>query len=250
MDCTFNFVSRSTLRLDRYEEVLKLYRHHEAHLRLQCSLNRKDPACEANGKFGSEINAETAFLVPEILAIPKERLEAFQAAEPGLKSYQFALDNIRRDAPHVSPNAEQAFLDRLHREIADWQYDLYEQILGGISFGFASRRDLLAFALIHTVKAQDGLAKAHHYSDAPTRKYSSMYLDPSQTRALLASMARHGEVVKRFEKIRAADFQRSNQAEFRAWDLAAPQPDFALPITPLAEAPGIFHQAFADLGAE
>jgi oligoendopeptidase F len=273
--------------LQSYEEVLKVYRHHEAYLRLRCSLNRKDPSCEANGKLGSEVNAETAFLLPEISAIPTEQLQAFQVAEPGLKSYRFALEDIRRDAPHVLPNAEQAVLDRLHPEIADWQYELYEQILAGISFGtvqtatgpldvirqrnllashadarvreeafkrrfdgFASRRDLLAFALIHTVKAQDSLAKAHHYPDAPTRKYSSMYLDPSQTRALLASMAQHGEVVKRFEKIRADDFQRSNHAELRAWDLAAPQADFALPTTPLPEAASIFHQAFAGLGAE
>lgn len=273
--------------LQSYEEVLKVYRHHEAYLRLRCSLNRKDPSCEANGTLGSEVNAETAFLIPEILAIPTEQLEAFQVAEPGLKSYRFALEDIRRDAPHVLPNAEQAFLDRLHPEIADWQYELYEQILAGISFGtvetatgpldvirqrnllashadarvreeafkrrfdgFASRRDLLAFALIHTVKAQDSLAKAHHYPDAPTRKYRSMYLDPSQTRALLASMAQHGEVVKRFEKIRADDFQRSNHAELRAWDLTAPQADFALPTTPLPEAASIFHQAFAGLGAE
>src|ERR1700756_1937184 len=233
--------------LQSYEEVLKLYRHHDAYLRLRCSKNRKDPACEADGKLGSDVNAETAFLIPEILVISKEQLQAFQAAEPGLKTYQFALEDIRRDAPHVLPNAEQAFLDRLHPEIADWQYELYEQILAGISFGtvqtetgpldvvrqrnllashtdarvreeafkrrfdgFASRRDLLAFALIHTVKAQDSLAKAHHYPDAPTRKYSTMYLDPSQTRLLLASMAQHGKVVKRFEKIRADDLQRSN----------------------------------------
>jgi len=273
--------------LQSYEEVLKLYRHHDAYLRLRCSQNRKDPACEANGKLGSEVNAETAFLTPEILEIPKEQLQAFQTAEPGLKSYQFALEDIRRDAPHVLPNAEQAFLDRLHPEIADWQYELYEQVLAGILFGtvqtatgpldvvrqrnllashtdarvreeafkrrfdgFASRRDLLAFALIHTVKAQDSLAKAHHYPDAPTRKYTSMYLDTAQTRALLALMAQHGAVVKRFEKIRADDFQRSNHAELRAWDLAAPQTDFALSTTPLQEAPGIFHEAFAGLGAE
>lgn len=273
--------------LQSYEEVLKLYRHHEAYLRLRCSQKRQDPACDANGKLGSEVNAETAFLVPWILTIPKEQLQAFQATEPGLKSYQFALEDIRRDTPHVLPKAEQTFLDRLHPEIADWQYDLYEQILAGISFGavqtatgpldvvrqrnllashsdaavredgfkrrfegFASRRDLLAFALIHTVEAQDSLAKAHHYPDAPARKYSSMYLDPMQTRALLASMAQHGEVVKRFEKIRADDFQQSNQAELRVWDLAAPQAGFALPICTLSEAPGIFHRAFAGLGAE
>jgi oligoendopeptidase F len=109
--------------LPSYEEVLKLYWHHEAYLRLRCSLNRKDPACEANGKLGSEINAETAFLMPEVLAIPNEQLQAFQAAETRLKSYQFALEDIRRDAPHVLPNAERSFLDRLHPEIADWQYD-------------------------------------------------------------------------------------------------------------------------------
>ena len=40
--------------------------------------------------------------------------------------------------------------------------------------GLASRRDLLTFALIHIVKAQDAFAKEHHYSDALERKYSIM----------------------------------------------------------------------------
>jgi oligoendopeptidase F len=273
--------------LRSYEEVLKLYRHHDAYLRLRCSINLKDPACEVNGKLSSEVNAQTAFLVPEILKIHQEQLQALEAREPGLKEYQFALEDIRRDAPHTLSGAEQGSLDRLNPEIADWQYQLYSQILAGISFGtvqtatgpldvvrqrnllasypdarvreesfkrrfdgFASRRDLLAFALIHTVKAQDALAKAHHYPDAPARKYSSIYMDPSQTRSLLASMAQHGDVVKRFEKIRADDFRRSNHAELRAWDVAAPQADFDLPITPLQQAPSIFHQAFAGLGTE
>jgi oligoendopeptidase F len=273
--------------LQSYEEVLKLYRHHDAYLRLRCSQNRKDPACEANGKLASEVNAETAFLVPEILAIPGQELQAFQTAEPGLQPYQFALEDIRRDAPHVISGAEQSLINRLRPEIADWQYDLYEQILAGIPFGtvqtatgpldvirqrnllashpdarvreaafkrrfdgFASRSDLLAFALIHTVKAQDALAKAHHYSDAPERKYSSMYLDPAQTRALLTSMAQQGDVVKRFEKIRNDDFQRSNHAPLQAWDLAAPETNLVLPVTSLAELPHIFHAVFAGLGAE
>ena len=273
--------------LQSYEEALKLYRHHDAYLRLRCSLNRKDPACEANGKLGAEVNARTAFLIPEILAISEEQLQAFQSNEPGLKVYQFALQDIRRDAAHVLPSTEQALLDRLHPEIADWQYDLYDQILAGIPFGtvqtatgpmdvvrqrnllaahadasvreeafkrrfagFASRRDLLAFALIHTVNAQDSLAKAHHYPDAPARRYSSMYLEPVQTRALLESMAQHGEVVKRFEKIRADDFQHSNHARLQAWDLNAPDAALALPVTPLAEATRIFHEAFGGLGAE
>jgi oligoendopeptidase F len=273
--------------LRSYEEALELYRHHDAYLRLRCSLNRKDPACEANGKLGAEVNARTAFLIPEILAIPEAQLKVFQNGEPGLKVYQFALQDIRRDASPVLPSTEQALLDRLHPEIADWQYDLYEQILASIPFGtvqtptgpldvvrqrnllathadanvreeafkrrfagFASRRDLLAFALIHTVNAQDSLAKAHHYPDAPTRKYSSMYLEPAQTKALLDSMAQHGDVAKRFEKIRADDFQHANHARLQAWDLNAPDPGVALPVTPLVDTARIFHEAFGGLGAE
>ena len=51
--------------------------------------------------------------------------------------------------------------------------------------GFASQRDLLAFALIHTVQAQNLLAKTHHYADAPARKYDSLYCKPEETRSLL-----------------------------------------------------------------
>jgi oligoendopeptidase F len=273
--------------LQSYEDVQKIYRRHETYLRLRCSQNRKDPACDANAKLGSEVNAATAFLSPEILAIPEAQLQGFQSAEPGLKPYQFALEDIRRDSPHTLPGTEQAFLDRLLPEIADWQYDLYEQILAGISFGtvqtptgsldiarqrnllashsdprireeafrrrlagFASRRDLFAFTLIHTVQAQAALAHLHSYPDAPARKYISLYLEPEQTRALLTSMAQHGDVVKRFEKIRADEYQLSNHAQLQSWDLAAPQSGLPLPITPLTDAPSIFHQAFAGLGGE
>jgi oligoendopeptidase F len=273
--------------LQSYEDVQKIYRRHETYLRLRCSQNRKDPACTANSQLGSEVNASTAFLYPEILSIREAQLQAFKAAEPGLKPYLFALEDMRRDSPHTLPGTEQAFLDRLQPEIADWQYDLYEQILAGISFGtvqtptgpldvvrqrnllvsnadarvreeafrrrmdgFASRRDLFAFALLHTVQSQNALAQLHHHADAPTRKYASLYLDPEQTRALLTAMAQHGDVAKRFEKIRADDYQLSNHAQLQPWDLAAPQKDLPLPITPLADTPSIFHQAFTGLGTE
>ncbi|HET6929384.1 MAG TPA: hypothetical protein VFI45_03620, partial [Candidatus Acidoferrum sp.] len=121
--------------LQSYENVQKIYQRHETYLRLRCSRNRKDAACASNAKLGSEVNAATAFLFPEILAIPEAQLQAFHAAEPGLKPYQFALEDIRHDSAHMLPGAEETFLDRLQPEIADWQYDLYEQILGGISFG-------------------------------------------------------------------------------------------------------------------
>jgi oligoendopeptidase F len=62
-------------------------------------------------------------------------------------------------------------------------------------------------------------------------------------------MAQHGDIVKRFEKIRADEYQLANHAQLRAWDLAAAEKDLTLPITPLPDAPSIFHQAFAGLGS-
>ena len=273
--------------LQSYEAVLVSYRRHEAYLHLRCSRDRRDPACDANDGLGSEVNARTSFLNPEVLAIPEARLRAFMAATPGLKPYAFALEDMRREADHVLPGPEERLLDEFQGQITGWQYDLYDQVLAGIPFGtvstaagpldvirqrsalaadpdprvreeafrrrlngLASRRDQLAFALIRTAQSQGMLAKVHHYRDAPDRQYRSLYLDPRQTRALLDSMAHHGDIVKRFQGILAADFQRDFGTPMRAWDLSAPQADVVPPVTPLADAPRVLHDALASLGTE
>jgi oligoendopeptidase F len=273
--------------LRSYDAVEKLYAKHEAYLHLRCSLDRKDSACQARHELISDVDEKTAFLDPEILAMSEDRLRVFLNQEPALEEYRFALSDIHRDAPHLLPAPEQALLDKFQPQIADWQNDLYEQVIAGIAFGtvqtpagpldvirqrnliaasadgrvreegfkkryagFASQRDLLAFALIHAVQAQSLLAKAHHYTDAPAREYESLYFKPEETRSLLASMAEHGDVVKRYEKIRSHDSGRGYHEPAHEWDLSAPEPGFTPPITSLAEARGVFHEAFAGLGKE
>jgi len=49
----------------------------------------------------SEYGAATAYMTPEILAIPQARLDAFLAEEPRLQVYRHALDEINRMRPHV-----------------------------------------------------------------------------------------------------------------------------------------------------
>src|SRR5271157_3915943 len=178
--------------LREYDVVQKLFAKHEDYLHLRCSQNRKDVACDDDRALESDVDAKTAFLDPEILAIPEDRLSAFLNEEPALGEYRFALSDIRRDRSHLLPGAEQTLLDQFQPQIGDWQYDLYQQIVAGISFGtvetssgsldvvrqrnliaadpdgrvreegfkrryagFAGQRDLLAFALIHTVQAQN-----------------------------------------------------------------------------------------------
>jgi oligoendopeptidase F len=273
--------------LRRYDSIQNLFAKHEGYLHLRCSQNRKDAACDAEQALGSDVNAKTAFLNPEILAIPEDRLRAFLNEEPALARYRFALSDIRRDRPHLLPEAEQSLLDQFQPQIGDWQYDLYEQIVAGISFGtvqtasgaldvvrqrnliaadpdehvredgfkrryagIASQRDLLAFTLIHTVQAQTLLAKAHHYANAPARKYDSLYCESEGTRNLLEAMAQHGDIVKRYEKIRSQEIGGYYHQPARAWDMLAPAPGFTPPITSLPEARSIFHEAFAGLGRE
>ncbi len=272
--------------LQQHDVVQRLYAKHGGYLHLRCAQNRKDAACEAEQTLEAEVDAKTAFLDPEILAIPEERLDAFFNAEAELSRYRFAIAGIRRDAAHILSGSEQALLDRFQPEIGDWQYDLYQQIVAGISFGtvqtpagaldvvrqrsliaaapdehvreegfkkryggFASQRDLLAFALIHTVKAQTLLAKTHHYDDAPARKYESLYCKPEDTRKLLEAMAQHGEVAKRYETIQLREVPQSWTTP-RAWDLSTSVKGFLAPVTTLAEARDVYHQAFAGLGSE
>jgi oligoendopeptidase F len=270
-----------------YDTVESLSAKHENYLHIVCSENRKDPACDAEEKIESDVDSKTAFFAPEILALSEDRLRDLLAAEPALARYRFALADMRRNERYTLPGPEQALLDEFHPEMADWQYDLYQQIVAGISFGnvktpsgeldvirqrnviaanpdpkvreegftrryagYASQRDLLAFTLIHTVKANSALAKSHHYTDAPARKYLSLDMKPEETRKLLDAMAKRGDVAKRYERIRSADFEREYHQPAHAWDMSVPAPGFTPSITTLAEARSIYHDALAALGAE
>jgi oligoendopeptidase F len=297
-----NSAHQLLVALRQNDTVQKLFAKHERYLHLRCAQNRKDAACVEDKALESDIDAKTAFLDPEILAIPEDRLSVFLKEEPSLAAYRFALDEIRRDRPHTLSGPEQSLLDRFQPEIADWQYDLYGEVVAGIKFGtvqsssgsldvirqrnliatdpdeyvreqgfkrrysgYSSQRDLIAFALIHTVQAQTILAKTHHFEDAPARKYDSLYFKPEDTRSLLAAMAQHGDIPKRYEKIRAQDAASdansnlgqshgtqspNNDQLAHAWNMTAPVPGFTPPITSLPVARSIFHEAFAGLGTE
>src|SRR5664279_2661748 len=121
--------------LRQYDTVQKFFAKHEGYLHLRCSQNRKDAACDDDKALESDVDAKTAFLAPEILSISEDRLRAFLSEEPALADYRFALSDIRRDRPHLLPEAEQSLLDQFQPQIGDWQYDLYEQVVAGISFG-------------------------------------------------------------------------------------------------------------------
>jgi len=269
-----------------YYAAQELFAKHDAYLHLRCAMDRNDRACHDRQQLSADVTAKTAFVESEILSLSDDRLRAFLNKAPALRQYGFAIASVRRAAPHLLPAGEQALLDQFDPEIAGWQNDLYEQVIAQAAFGavpspagsldvvrqrnlilrnadrrvreegfkkryagFASQRDLIALALLNTVRAQDRLAKVHRYADAPTRKYEDLWLDPAETRSLLSLMAQHGDVVKRYEKIRSQDFQRASHQAAQAWDMLAP-PTLTPALIPLPEVRRILHDAFAGLGEE
>jgi oligoendopeptidase F len=73
--------------------------------------NQTNQAREARiNMLGAKAGAATAFLTPEILAIPQERLESFLSEEPRLDLYRHTLDELLRRKPHVRSAEVEALL--------------------------------------------------------------------------------------------------------------------------------------------
>ncbi len=73
--------------------------------------NQTNQAREARiNMLGAKAGAATAFLTPEILAIPQERLEGFLSEEPRLELYRHTLDELLRRKPHVRSAEVEALL--------------------------------------------------------------------------------------------------------------------------------------------
>ncbi|MEG6615322.1 oligoendopeptidase F [Peptococcaceae bacterium 1198_IL3148] len=61
--------------------------------------------------LSTKVHTATSFIVPEILAMPVEKLQQFRQEQPELNSiYGFMLDDLIREKPHVLSEAEEQIL--------------------------------------------------------------------------------------------------------------------------------------------
>lgn len=61
-------------------------------------------------QLGTEFAANTAWMAPEILALPPGTVARFLAAEPGLAPYRFFLEDLERQRPHTLTPGEETLL--------------------------------------------------------------------------------------------------------------------------------------------
>lgn len=61
----------------------------------------------------AEVGAATAFIEPNILSMPAEKLTSFRQSEPKLAPYSFYFENLLRQQKHVLSPAEEALLSKM-----------------------------------------------------------------------------------------------------------------------------------------
>jgi oligoendopeptidase F len=221
-----------------------------------------------------------------IEAVPGSTLRRWLRNSPPLQPYHFAILEDRRSKPRLS-RSEERVSNTLLPATTSWQPELYQRLVDRTSFGtvqdgnqsldvwrqrnaisssanrsvrregyqklyrqLAEHRDLFAFALIHTVKSQERLARLLGESDAPSYLYRSRSLEPSHVRALLSHVRGQADVYRQYLSARSRFAELSGgYSDVGPWDLTATaglQP----PVFSLDSARSIMRQALAPLGPE
>jgi oligoendopeptidase F len=271
------------------DAVQKRYFRHEIYLDLRYAVDTRDEASRDDARaLEEEMTAKTAFLNDELLRVPDSVLAEFIAQRPALERYRFAIDSIRRYAPHTLSPPEERILATTAPLGRDWPFDLYERLIARTDFrlvtadgkafdvdrqrsliatspdrslreeafrkrytAFASQRDLYAFALIRLATARNALARLRHYEDAASQAYFDRYWEKRDVAGLLRRVTRHADVYKRYQRLRADHVKKTmNLDEAKIWDLSAYPPSAEPPRFTIGQATRILLESTALLGPD
>lgn len=89
--------------------------------------------------LNTRVNTATAYIVPEILEIPEDKLHNYYQQEQELKTYRFFLDELIRQRPHVLSEAEENILAQVG-EVAQAPNNIFRMI-NNADFTFPSIKD-------------------------------------------------------------------------------------------------------------
>jgi oligoendopeptidase F len=260
----------------------KLYRY----FYLRYAVNTKDvTSLNQADEINSSFNRRTAFLQTEIMRINPAKLSAFLTdKQAGLEPYRYAIAEAQRYASHQMALPEEEMLGTLNPSVTGWQQELFDAAIARAQFepvngldprakksvlatdpdravrksawenrarGFEKERDLFAFALAHSVKAQDRVAQLHHFGDAPSAVYFRSALKEADVKHLLNEVSAQSEVLREYQKLRREHTaKRLGISDPEPWDDDAPSAGATVPRFTIEEATGIARAALAPLGKE
>jgi oligoendopeptidase F len=236
--------------------------------------------------LASRVATATAFVAPEILAIPQDRLDAFLQSEPDLRLYEHQLDEIRRRSAHVRSAEVESLLaetgemgnspGQIFRMLFDADLELppihdadgrevgltkgnYRQFLESpnrdvrreafeaMHSTFRAYQNTFAATLAAQTKADLFLARARGYQSAREAALDQTNIPVSVYDNLLATVNQNLHLLHRYVRLRKRLLRLD---ELHMYDLYVPIiPDVDYHVT-FPEATRIVEQALAVLGAD
>jgi oligoendopeptidase F len=237
--------------------------------------------------LAAEFGATTSFFVPEILAIPEERLNGYLASEPGLATYRHLLDDILRERPHVLSAEMEALLaqtiemaegpqktfgmlnnadlklPRVHDEqgqeveltqgnyvsrfLENRNRDVRREAFEAMLGTFQGVRNTLAATLSTQVKSHIFYSRARHYATAREAALSAHNIPVSVYDALVESVHSNVPALQRYLALRKRALGISDLHMYDLYVPIVPEVEFKVSYD---EAQETVAQALAPLGEE
>lgn len=207
------------------------------HVRSSLDTRDREGVSQENSLYqalGSALDAASS----QIAKIDAARVRGF-LSDPTVAHYRSFIEDARRPKSAIPPQA-----GPLVNVATSWQFDLYERLLDATDFGtvpgpsgrldvrrdwygiqadgdsatrreafdklyagYGRIRDLLSFALVETVKAQNETAHLDGFADRPSQAYHGRGVSTAEVRALISAVRSHSDIMRRFE---VADAQARN----------------------------------------
>lgn len=275
--------------LQLYEDIMVQFIRHFTYHYLRYAVNTTDVASKSiYSSMEAEFSQQTSFLQPELIQIDPSTVNLFISTQPELAVYRYALEFAWRYQSHTLTLEEEAIFSSAMAVTGEWEYDLYEILLQRTDFGtvntpqgeldvfrqrtvftthpdhlireagfrklyagYASQRDLYAFALINLVKKRNKLAQIHHFEDAPSEVYFNSYWSKAEVTRLLEELGMQAGIYLRYQQLRLEHTRvKLGLGHVDLWDIAVRLPDEPVPRFTIEQAVTIICAALSPLGAE
>jgi oligoendopeptidase F len=275
--------------LQRAEGLLSQLQRHRAYLLLRASRDIDDrAAADAGDQTDAAMDRLLVTVGAALRTIGTATFDKDVVVVPQLKAYGYLKSQSERGVSHQLPKEQQAILDELAAPALANLWTLYEQtvrttpfakirtadgeldvkknasVLGlnpdravrqaawqGRWLGYESRADIYAAILLGIVRLEDRAARLQHFPDAPSMVYFSRNLDRKEVTDALAAMEEHAEVLKDYQRLRAAHVSAATGiADVRSWDVNLPAPRFSVPRLSLDQTRAVALSALAPLGLD
>jgi oligoendopeptidase F len=274
--------------LQLYENILVEFIRHYTYHYLQYAVDTTNTNSRSiYSGLEAGFYQRTAYLRQELIRIDQPLFDQYVEQKPGLETYRFAVESAQRYQPHTLSLEAESILSS-PAVSTEWEYELYELLIQRTDFGrvntqegpldvlrqraaisvhperavreagfkqlyegYASQRDLYAYALTQLVKRRNRLAQLHQFEDAPSEVYFNSYWSKAEVTRLLEKVGQNANVYQGYQQLRREHARHSLGVEqVDLWDIPVSPAGEVPPRFTIGQATSFIREALSPLGDE